>query len=254
MADQHDNTNSITTDNSPDSQYDPWNRANEKAVINLVNESTSEKFLRAYKYRPDLFGLDEYTLKQKLRAEKKFPTPTDNRLRLAFWNAYEQVQSGVAKNIALTRIAAGICAPEFLVQEYFRYPEKVAWILTPPASYEVLAEEGLQFGLEQLREILETDHYKYDPDGKITRYDSKLMEIKIKITAMLDQRVKGAVVQRIEQKSLNVNVTEKQVQKIAELNTMQEIEDALQKLRKRDKHRQELLAQQTIEVKQEPAE
>lgn len=229
-----------------DAPFDPWNRGSDTSLINIVNASTSVKFVKAYEKRPDLFGLDERALLKKLREERCKPTPTDNRLRLAFWQQYELVMAGQQSAISLDKLAAGICAKEYLVQEYFKYPQKVAWMITPPVAYTILVEEGLQFGLEQLRDILETDHHKRDEDGNVTGYDTKLMEMKLKITAMLDQRSRGSVVQRIEQKTLNVSVTDKQITKLSELNSMEEIEKKLAELRKRDRH-----AQKALEVKVE---
>lgn len=249
MSDQQTDTQELSTD--------PWNRQNEKSVINLVNQSTAAKIEKAYAKRPELFGLDERTLWKMLKEERKLPNATDNRLRLSFWQLYDQVQAGNARDISNTKLSAGICSPEFLVQEYFKHPEKVAWLLTPPASYTVLLQEGLQFGLEQLREILELDNFEMDREGNL-KPNVKVMELKTKIVMMLDQRLNGSVVQRIEQKSLNLNVSDNQVKKLSEFNTMQEIEDALEKLRKRDRHRQREIeaqaTQQAIEVKQEPIE
>lgn len=60
-------------------------------------------------------------------------------------------------------------------------------------------EEALGAGVALLRRILQKDPEEYGKDKM------KLLELQVKIVLALDQRVKGAVVQRIEQKNMNLN-------------------------------------------------
>lgn len=177
----------------------------------------------------ELFGKDEKTLYKLLRSQEETPTPTDHRLRLKFWFEYDQVRERGGQVMRMPHVIAGITTPQYFSEVFIKRPEKLAWLLCPPASYLVKTEEGLSFGIDQLRDILEQDHIL--PNGRV---DTKLGELKAKITMMLDARVKGAVVQR----SLNLNVTAGDAADIAKAttaSTMEDLEKQLKELRRRDR-------------------
>lgn len=209
---------------------DIWMRSDEGALINLVPPTVEEMFLRASGKRPDLFGLDEYSLYKVLKREKKIPTPTDNRLRIAFWNEYNRSQE-LGEKFNVSHVYAGVCQGAFFYGEYLSRPENVAWMVCPPADYTTVLEETLTFGLEQLRDILNTDHMAGD------KPNVKLMELKAKIVFSVQERLKGAVVQKVEQKSMNLNVStsDRQVAKAVTALNMEEIEDRLKALQKKDR-------------------
>ena len=64
---------------------DPFQKADPASLINRVSPGTGRAFIEAHKREPDLFGLDERDLYQKLRLSNRLPSPTDNQLRISFW-------------------------------------------------------------------------------------------------------------------------------------------------------------------------
>ena len=70
-------------------------------------------------------------------------------------------------------------------------------------------EETLAYSAEQLREIL--DLPIKDADGKV---NLPLANLKAKIHMMIDMRLNGAPTQRVEQKSLSINVNRSDTQAI----------------------------------------
>lgn len=219
-----------------DFPFDPWNRDDERALINLVPRVVEESFIQASKVRPELFNMDEQSLATRLRKEKRNPTPTDNRLRIAFWQAYDRAQAEGKMRLEIGSIFVGVCTKAYFYNEYLSRPEKVAWLVCPPASYTVMMEEALTFGLGQLRDILNTPHTLEDDKGEL-KIDLKLATLKAKIVAMLDVRINGAPTQKIEQRNMNLNIetTDKRVQDIMTSNSMEEIEARLIELRRLDK-------------------
>ncbi len=215
---------------------DVWTRDDPRSVINLVPPNVQSALLVASKSHAELFEMDERTLYQHLRGLSMLPGPTDNRLRIGFWNEFERVQHFNLKKMHMPSVYAGVCTQQYFDRFYLGSPTKVAWLLCPPASYVTIATEALSFGLEQLREILSVSPVL--PNGRI---DVKLGELQAKIVTMLDQRLKGAVTQRIEQKNMNLNIstTDKGVAKIAMQGTMEDIERRLKELKKRDRLAQE---------------
>lgn len=211
-----------------------WDSDNPRSVVNLVPEAVKAAMLRASEEMPQLFGLDDRTLWYAIKKiEGKGPSPTDNRLRLAFWNEYNRAQT-LGSRMEVTNIHAGVVARQYFYDRWLKYPVRVAWLLCPPSSYLIVMEEALQFGIEQLRDVLEKDISL--PSGKI---DHKLIELKLKIVALMDMRVKGAVTQRVEHKNLNLNLhalsDPQAVTHAGMIGTMDGIQKRLKELEKKDR-------------------
>lgn len=210
-----------------------WDARNPRALINIVPDSIKEAMDKHLFEHEELFNHDEHTLARKLRSLEETVTATDNRIRLRFWMEYDYAQTYHCNNIDISRVVAGICSREFFYKRYLKSPYKVAWLLTPPTTYIVKANEALEYGLEQLRELLEAD-----PKNGGNKIDTKLGELKLKIVAMLEARVKGAVVQ----KSMSVHAVTadmKTAQAVAQVMTgptMEELESRLKRLRNENRN------------------
>lgn len=211
--------------------FDLWDIANPRSVINLVPAKTADLIREAYMKEPDLFGMGERELARLLKDSNRQPSPTDNRLRLNFWLEYENAQLNI-KDITLARVAAGICSHAYFTDKYLRHSHKVAWLLTPPASYEIVVAEALQFGMEQMREILDLENTF--PNGQI---NLKLLEIKAKIVGMMDLRLKGLPTQKIEQKSMSYTYHDsaKEVAGAAEAHSMAQLQERIKDLERRER-------------------
>lgn len=167
-----------------------WDNSNPAAVVNVVTDAVKKAITDAIYTNPELFDKDEHTLWRHLRNTNHQTTAADNRMRLKFWFEYDRAATA-GTNMNMKNVFAALCTHEFFYNKYIHNPAKIAWMLCPPTSYRIKVEEALEFGLEQLREILEAPH-KTD-GGKI---DSRLAGIKLKIVQMLDTRAKGAIVQK----------------------------------------------------------
>lgn len=209
---------------------DVFQRTEPRALINLVPSQVQAAMLDAQKKEPELFGLDERDLFKRLRQSERSPSPTDNRIRLAFWMEYDSSQAE-GRDFNIARAYSGICNRQFFYQHYLHSAARVAWLITAPVGYETKMEEALDYGLDRMREYLELDATK---DGKP---NVKLMELQAKIVAMFEMRVKGGIVQRTETKNLNLSVstTDRRVaQATAELS-MEALEKRLRELDKRER-------------------
>lgn len=219
-----------TTDLEPSTQaLDIFDRMDERSVLNLLPTMFQAQLIEAQRKAPDLFGLDEKTLMHELGSRRMKPTPTDNRLRIAFWLEYDRAQAAQRK-MNLGMVYLGVCSRQTFSVNYARYPEKIAWMLTPPVSYETKMSEALDFGIDRLRQILDEEIIL--PTGLV---NMKLAELQTKIIFMLDQRLKGAVIQRIEQRSMNVNLNASSsgVAQAAMELTMEDIDKKLKELERR---------------------
>jgi len=219
----------LAPDSGPENQHaiDLFNRADERAIINLVPPQVQSAMLDSAKRRPDLFNLDEKSLYKTLKQEECTPTPTDNRLRLAFWMEYDRAQTTV-KDMVMTNVVSGVCTRDYFYGNYLKHPEKISWLLCPIVSYEVKMREALDFGIDRLRDILELPYI--DEKGRI---NTKILDLQAKIISMLDQRVKGSVLQK--NMNLNVMTTDKVVAEMALGSTMGDLDTRIRELQARER-------------------
>jgi len=230
---------SADTDSLP---MDVFNRADPACVLNVVHGAMQSAFVDASKARPELFSMDEYALGQKLRAEHKTPSVTDNRLRLGFWLEYERAISR-NKAMLMQNVYAGVCGASYFYREYIASPTRVAWLLCPPADYQVKLREARDFGIDLLRSFLDMPVL----DLETGKPNTKLMELQAKIVSMLDQRLEGGYVQRQETKQLNLNVSTSQgaVGKVTTELSMEQLERRLKEIEKLERKAQNVIVDQS---------
>lgn len=197
---------------------------NEASVVNIVPEVMLGNILTAKGSHGILFGMDERDLKATLRKKGVQLTKTDNCLRIKFWIEYERAISTGAR-FNESNVYAGVCSKEYFKLEYMRKPERVAWLLTPPLDYESGLIEALDYGNDQMRDILELPH-KDPATGKL---DHKLMELKMKIRNMIESRLLGGIVQRSQgQLAVTaIDATQKKVKEYMEGMTDAELDQKL---------------------------
>jgi hypothetical protein len=157
---------------------------NPNSILQLVKHSKplAQAVLKADQI---LMLMDEGTLRQKLG-----PSAIDNRLRLAFWVEVDNALNAGASFVE-QRVYAGIVTKEVWNKKYLTNPKKMAWLLTPVGNYESSMMEALETGVSQLRKILSAPIF--DEQGKL---DTKAAKIVVDVFKLLDERVRGTVVQK----------------------------------------------------------
>jgi HPt (histidine-containing phosphotransfer) domain-containing protein len=208
--------------------------SNNHSVINLVHPS----------FRPKITNIPTEYLDMSLEDLKKElnPTVTHYRLRYMFWNEYEcAVEHG--KMMRLTRIYSGVCSEGYFAT-LTKNPLFMAFLVSPPMDYVSVVKESLQAGMENLRRIVSAN--VFDEDGNLI---PRAADVVIKGIALLDLRVKGAVIQRIDQRLVSLNVN-KEVTEMnnpdAELNLPNSLEQLNAEI---EKVKQQLLAEPIRGVK-----
>lgn len=174
---------------------------NPHSVINKVTPAVARDFLLAKDSKPELFNLDEKQLLRTLRRDYNPPTPTDHRLRMKFWFEYDRSAEAQEK-MTMANVYANVCSLELFQEAFIKNPAKVAWLLCPPASYEIKVQEALGFGLDRMRDILEMDTV----DPVTGKFNVQLAKLQKDIVQMLDLRIKGGIVQKVETKSVQMNI------------------------------------------------
>lgn len=166
------------------------------------------------------FTKDETALYSMLEKNGAAPSTLDNRIRLAFWHEYDAACAG-GRHMNVSNICAGLISTTYFLQKYIVHAEKAAWVLLPPVKYDVMVTESLQHGLTKMREMLDLPIHSINLKGQEV-INTKVLEAKIKIVAMLDMRMKGAFVER----KVNVNIQKNITDEISKIN-MEELEGQL---------------------------
>lgn len=133
-------------------------------------------------------------------------------------------QKDIAR-IQLSEIAAGI-APLGYIEQIFTKKYMVAWCGCPPIDYDTRIEALLDKAYDKLQRILEFP--LSDADGRI---DAKAANLVIQVAKMIDLRSKGGYLERVEQKTFQVNSTVEEAKQLFRTNEKLSIEELDQKIK-----------------------
>lgn len=134
------------------------------------------------------------------------PDPALNSLRLQFWREYSDSVSN-ARAFDIRSVFSGVCTREYF-QHLLLRQETFAWIILPPRNYVAMQEELLVEGLHRLRSFLsqpfvdKKEVTKISASGDVTETKETKMNIPAvaearKIVEMLENRLRGSVVQKL---------------------------------------------------------
>jgi len=156
----------------------------------------------------EMLMMEEHNLRKKVK-----PSPTINRLRITFWMEYQRAMDQRCKMV-LQNVYRGVCSYEYFQKIFYdiKHLHNAVWILKPRQNYAVVMNEALDTANMRLREILEMPIYDLvdDPKSKSGRKkripNTKTAELILKAQKVLDERVKGAIVQKATAPSNAVNI------------------------------------------------
>lgn len=167
---------------------------------------------------------------------------TDTALRWAFWREYEAAQNA-GRRMLSNFIYGMICEKNHFHNFVTGNPHRLAFIICPPGDYMANLTDVLQDGVNRIREIFNLPiasqvcrcHWvcvckhpdgmtrleckraeikiacicKTNPSGCVCpkKYDPRIADVILRAIERVEQRVKGSVVQKIDQRALNVNVS-----------------------------------------------
>jgi len=202
-----------------------WEEQNPRCVVNLLRNSPKLR-QAALDLPPNYLGMSDRELKAFVE-----PGEIDQSLRLAFWDEYTLA----IDNDCLMRpanIYSGVCSKEYFHRFIIADPKRLAYLFRPPKDYRLKMRALLDVGIERFEEILNLPitETKYTKNGRAYEVvNTKLIGEIVKIVALLDNRVKGAVAQKlvVDQTSKNLHVHSK----YEPPKTMKEIEAELKRVK-----------------------
>lgn len=196
-----------------------FNENDPGSIYNLVPVYIAEK-IRAIP--EELWKLKQEDLKRKV-----LPGKTVEALRFSFWIQYNDTIFRKLPKINFHRVWGPICSEIYFYQKVLNSPMMLCWMLQPPQKYARCMEALLDTSMERIREILNLPIV--DRRGKVDTNTAKLI---MAIHNRIEDRVKGAVVQRTESKQLNLNFSTpiREANEITLDRKLKELRDAEQKL------------------------
>jgi hypothetical protein len=169
-----------------------------RSLINLVSEKFRTKMRILAEKHPEYFSMSERQLYLTLK-----PSDTDDKFRLLFWKEYNRAQDN-----GTTMRMPNVYSPVMSREGYNSMIDnihRIAWIIKPPEEYMISLEAALNKGRENIERIMTLN--LFDKKGKFLKGEAQIF---LKAYELLENRVKGAVVQRMEQKMASLHVHAKQ--------------------------------------------
>lgn len=175
---------------------------NQQSVVNLIGNRESKPrkaekyFLETMKHiDPQRFGQTEKEITKWAN-----PDTVTKTIRKYFWLEYDNV---IRKGgyIDIENIYRGVCSRE-RVWQIFKKDRHVAFILTPPTDYYFSLIEILEKSKERLLEALDLSVVR--KNGSL---DTGAVSTILKIYDKVDQRLFGAITQKVQSQNLNINST-----------------------------------------------
>lgn len=166
----------------------------QRNLINLIPHT-----LRYYfeNLPPEYLDMTEDEL-QKFHPSKEW-TPKDKQLRIAFWKEYDRAQHKNCKMV-MSNVYKNVCAVGYFYNSFLRDKIRVSFLLKRLPTDELVYEELGSLANDRLRDLLSMD--LRNNNGDIC---PKTAAVVLKAVELALNRSKGAVLQVIHQKNLNMN-------------------------------------------------
>lgn len=239
----------LRTDYAEESVTPIFDKQYKRSLYNISPRKFQDLIDEIVPLEKRLFGMDEDSLLKEMAQAGKSPHITDGRLRTKFWIEYDTAQVE-NKDIRIAAVVGRVCSQEYFYGTYAKDPYRLAYLLCIPTDYETQLDETLHFSMREVREILAMPNMIETDGGPLP--NMKLLELKTKIHFMVESRKMGSVIQRAEQKSLNMNYTggiaAGDVANAIEGQSMKEIEERLKELENRDRSKPTILIEQSNET------
>lgn len=180
------------------------NEQDPRSVIRMSPSSIQDALVNLEKEHPDWLGISEQELLDKMGGHSVKIPPSVHIMRMNFWNEYGRATLTGKPKMEMSAIVDS-SHYEGVFYRAIKNPRFLAWIVCIPDQLEKMQEEGLYASMRELRAMLDI------PNMGARGPNVKVMELKVKIYALLDARVNGGFTQKIENKTLNINGSMKDV-------------------------------------------
>lgn len=192
--------------------------ANDSELYDLVPEAVKRAIHR--------FGESCLARDEKQIEETFSPTPLVNRIKVSFWKEFDQAKRE-GRKMKTANIVFKICSSNYFRDFVLHRPDTVAWLLVPPTEYMVELESMMDLAARRLREIISIPLTKTLKNGQeVTDLDAA--SLVLKAVKQLEDRVRGAPLQRQEQKQVQLRYEQQEQIGLQDVESkVKELEDKL---------------------------
>lgn len=173
-----------------------------EAALSMVPETLQ----KPYKNIPEEYhDMTDEQLENVVR-----PSQVDRLLKIKFWKEIDRITKEQRETIKVMNVYDGVCSRAYFYNNFLKDEGRVAYFYRKPITYEDMANELIEYGLQRLRNEVLPARIIFEDSGHI---DSKGVKVLLELIQYLDLRTKGSVVQKhqVESKSMHVNVDAKDV-------------------------------------------
>lgn len=161
-----------------------WDEDSPRCVVNLLSAKLKERALEVPNH---LLAMTDDQLEKAVE-----PTMIHENLRLAFWDEYFVASDNNLK-MRVESIYPRVCSREYFYKSFVHDDLNLAYMMRPPVEYTLKMRSLLELGHRQMEKVMRMP--LVDAKG---RPDSRLIAEVVKIVALLDNRIKGAVTQKLQ--------------------------------------------------------
>ena len=204
----------------PPAEIDVVTIDNPRALVNFFSEGYKANVLETFNKQEHEEARALYLLGDNGALERKVaPTRIDHALRSNLWTQYYRALETGSNRINVAAVVAGVTTQQTF-ERIVKSP-RLFWLLLPPTDYTVANRRAHERGLDRLHSILEIDPV----DHKTGKTNTALINLQIKIFALLDTRLNGPITHKheITTKNVHLGITADQVQKLYQ-ETQQQVE------------------------------
>jgi hypothetical protein len=164
-----------------------------RSALSLLPEEEQFIVEQHIKRSPDLFGMSELVLTNRMRTAGYQVSSTENLLRNKFWLEYDHAVIGSFPRIRLIEVIRGVCSFKFFRETLLGNQYMVAYLMLPPMNFKAKQEETLLFSLDRLRAVLDLPIHKLNGD-----IDMNVVKAQMGVYQIIERRVQGEVIQKTQ--------------------------------------------------------
>lgn len=204
----------------PAIEFDVLTVDNDKAMVNMLPVAIRKTILETFEKEEYAEVRALYLAGQESKLSQKIsPSKVDIALRYNLWSQYYRALETGDRTITAARIYAGIATQTTFTKVI--ESNRLFWLLLPPTDYTVMNRRAHERGLDRLYQVL--DKEPVDENGNV---DYKLVQLQMKIFAMIDTRINGPLTHKheITTKNVHLGISAADVQKLYN-QTQKEVEN-----------------------------
>ena len=191
-------------------EIDVFTYENPKAMVNMLPEGVREKIRETVEKSEHKEMYKLYSEGQESPLNRAVnPSKIDHALRYNLWHQYYRALETGKKTLEVVNIIAGVTTQKTF--DHIMSSSRVFWLLLPPTDYTVANRRAHDRALDRLYQVLDLDPA---PEGG--KINTALINLQLKIFAVLDNRLNGPITHKheITTKNLHLGISADQVQKL----------------------------------------